>query len=552
MLKRLFIKNYALIRDLEIFPSESLNIITGETGAGKSIMIGAAGLLLGNRADTKVLYNEDEKCIIEGLFNIKNYKLAGFFRSSNLDYQDETIIRREIAPGGKSRAFINDTPVNLDVMRQLGSVLMEIHSQNDTLKLGSNEFQLYIIDSYARTGPVLERYQLAYASYLAAKKEFNSLTVEAENIRKETDYNNFLFEELSKAALEETEQQDLEEEQSTLEHAEEIRMKLLEIVEVLENNEMSVNQALSQVYKNLEQVSSYARHLEDLKNRVNASLLELKDIAMEAGSHADNVEADPGRLAFVSERLNLIYRLQQKHHVDSIPDLIRIREDLSKKVQKSLNLDDELEKLKNRTEQLHKEVKKIGSELSSARKKSFRTFINELEKMLKDLGIPEAKMEIDSKDSEPGLSGMDLITLLFSANKGVAPKPFKEVASGGEFSRLMFCIKNLMAESTELPTLVLDEIDTGISGEIAIKMAKMMKAMAMHHQVIAITHLPQIAAAGSFHYYVYKDSSSQKAVSKIRELQAEERIAEIAKMIGGDEPSHAAFDSARELLVKGN
>ncbi len=550
MLKRLFIRNYALIRDLEISPSESLNIITGETGAGKSIMIGAAGLLLGNRADTRVLYNPEEKCIIEGIFGIKNYKLKNFFKTNNLDYQDETILRREIAPGGKSRAFINDTPVTLDIMRDLGSGLMEIHSQNDTLKLGSNDFQLFIIDAFAQSGEILEQYKDAYEQYISVQKEYNALVEEAEKIRKDADYNNFLYDELLKSGLNETEQKELEEELATLEHAEEIRMKLLEILELLDNREFSVNESLVMVMKNLDHIVPFGRHLEELRNRVSAALLELKDITSETSGHAEKVEADPGRLEFVTERLNLIYRLQQKHRAVSNAELLRIQEDLEKKVNKTLNLDAELEKLEAEMNSSLENVKKLGDKLSSFRKNSFPVFTGDLENMLKDLGIPEARLEVECRESEPGPSGLDEIILMFSANKGVSPRPLKEVASGGEFSRLMFCIKSLMAKSTALPTLVLDEIDTGISGEIAIKMAKMIKSMAKHHQVIAITHLPQIAAAGSYHYFVYKDSSSRRAVSRIRELRNEDRILEIAKMIGGDEPSVAAFDSARELLVK--
>jgi DNA repair protein RecN (Recombination protein N) len=510
-------------------------------------------LLLGNRADTKVLFNQDEKCVIEGVFGIANYNLREFFNSNNLDYQDETIIRREIAPGGKSRAFINDTPVTLDIMRELGSDLMEIHSQHDTLKLGSNSYQLFIVDSFARTGELLQEYSNHYSKYISELGRFNVLTEEAEKIRKDADYNNFLYDELVKASLsDENEQKSLEEELSTLEHAEEIKIKLLEIIDMLDNREFAVTEILNQVSKNLDQISSYARTYEELRSRIAASLLELKDISGEAAHLVDKVESDPGRLEFVNERLNLINRLEQKHRVSDIRDLLLLQAELEGKVSKNQNLDAELEKLRAGVQKSLNQVKQAGKALSEGRKAGFPSFTEELEIMLKDLGIPEAKLEIGHTESEPGPDGMDEITLKFSANKGVPPKPFREVASGGEFSRLMFCIKKLLAQSTALPTLVLDEIDTGISGEIAIKMARMMKEMSKHHQVIAITHLPQIAAAGSFHYFVYKDSSNRKAISRIRELQDEERIREIAKMIGGDAPSPAAFDSARELLVKGS
>jgi DNA repair protein RecN (Recombination protein N) len=552
MLKRLYIQNYALIRNLEILPSPGLNIITGETGSGKSIMIGAVGLLLGNRADTKVLYDPGQKCIIEGTFYIRNYKLEELFALNNLDYSEDSIIRREIAPGGKSRAFVNDTPVTLEVMKLLGSELMEIHSQNDTLKLGSSEFQLYLIDSYAGNGEILKQYSEIYKQYVTALSGYKMLQQEAERIRKDADYNHFLYEELSKAELAAGEQLSLEEESSTLEHAEEIKIKLLECSEILQNRQVSVTESLASVFRNLEQVSSFAPHLKEISERVNSSLLEIKDLSGEVERLADHIEADPGRLSFVNERLNLIYRLQQKHHAGSIEDLLTIRADLEIKVRQNLNLDEQLEQLNKLTQKLLDEVKSTGKELSARRTASFKVFTAELEKMLGELGMPEAKLKIDHETSIPAANGIDEIVLRFSANKGVLPKPFREVASGGEFSRLMFCIKHLIAKSIALPTLVLDEIDTGISGEIALKMGKMMKTMSSHHQVIAISHLPQIAAAGTSHYFVFKDNSDKRSVSRIRELKPEERIIEIAKMIGGDEPTSSAYDSARELLIRNN
>ncbi|HLF35476.1 MAG TPA: DNA repair protein RecN, partial [Cyclobacteriaceae bacterium] len=552
MLKRLYIQNYALIRHLEISPSGRLNIITGETGSGKSIMIGAVGLLLGNRADTKILYDSSEKCIIEGTFFIRNYKLKDFFSSNNVDYSDETIIRREIAPGGKSRAFVNDTPVTLDIMRELGSGLMEIHSQNDTLRLGSNDFQLYLIDAFARNDEAVSVYASSYRKYQASLKELNELRQEAEQIRRDADYNNFLYDELSKASLDPGEQQSLEEELSTLEHAGEIKSRLLESTDALHNREQSVIGSLMAVHKSLEQISSFAHHLAELRDRINNSLVELKDAAREIEMQAEHVEADPDRLALVTERLNLIYRLQQKHHVKTVEELIGICDGLEQKVRQNLNLDERLSGLEGETGKLFNEALAAGKELSSKRVACFRDFISNLETMLRDLGIPDARLMIDHHESALGLNGIDEIVLRFSANKGISPKPFKEVASGGEFSRLMFCIKYLIARSTALPTLVLDEIDTGISGEIAMKMARMMKAMSAHHQVIAITHLPQIASAGMEHYYVYKDNTDKKSVSRITKLQEEDRILEIAKMLGGDSPSDTALNNARELLVKNN
>jgi len=550
MLKSLQIQNYALIRRLEIEPSPNLNIITGETGAGKSIMIGAAGLLLGNRADTKVLYNKQAKCIIEGTFNISEYQLNDLFHSNDLDYNEETIIRREISPTGKSRAFINDTPVTLDIMRELGTHLMDIHSQHDTYKLGSLNYQLSLVDVFSQNQEIFQKYQQVYHEYKTFKIALKELRDEAETIRKEADYNHFLYDELSTASLIHDEQELLEDELSTLEHAEEIKCVMLESITLLQTNEYAVLENLSMINKNFETLASYATHLEEFKNRINSCYLEIKDIARELESEIDRIEHNPVRLNELQERLNLIYKLLQKHRVTSIEELLALQNDLEEKVHKNLNLDTEINNLEQKTEELYQQVKTLGKTLSESRVENFTKIGNKIEDMLKSLGIPEAKIKFDHQTIEPGKYGMDEIVLKFSANKGISPLSLKQVASGGEFSRLMFCIKHIIASKTALPTLILDEIDTGISGEIAIKMATMMKQMAGNHQVIAITHLPQIASFGHSHYFVFKDNQSEKSVSIVKELSKEERIIEIAKMIGGDQPSDAAYENARELLGK--
>jgi len=550
MLKSLQIQNYALIRQLEIEPSPGLNMITGETGAGKSIMIGAVGLLLGNRVDTKVLYDKDEKCIVEGTFFIGDYHLKGLFDSNDLDYQEETIIRREISPSGKSRAFINDTPVTLDIMKELGTHLMDIHSQHDTYKLSSLNYQLSLVDVFSRNQEILGKYLEAFLDYKKLKTTLDTLLIEAQSIRKEADYNHFLYEELDAADLETGEQDFLEEELSTLEHAEEIKNVIGEVITLLHENDFSILENLSQVNKKMDGIAPYASRLEEITKRLNSSYLEIKDVTSELERENDKVEHNPVRLDEIQSRLNLIYKLMQKHQVTSIDELLSIKESLKKKVHKNLNLDEEINDLENQVGLRFDQVKELGNSLSNLRQENFGRITERIENMLKSLGIPEAKVQIEHRHVAPGEYGIDDIDLKFSANKGIMPMNLKQVASGGEFSRLMFCIKHIIASKTALPTLILDEIDTGISGEIAIKMATMMKQMAENHQVITITHLPQIASFGNSQYFVYKDSQSEKSVSRVKKLSEDERIVEIAKMIGGDQPSNAAFENAKELLGK--
>ncbi len=550
MLISLRIQNYALIRQLEIYPSARMNIITGETGAGKSIMIGAVGLLLGNRADTKVLYDKDQKCIIEGVFNISEYNLEAFFVSNDLDYNTETIIRREITPSGKSRAFINDTPVLLDVMRGLGSHLMDIHSQSDSLLLGSEDYQLSVVDAFAQNQALFEAYRTDFKNYKTLKSKLVKMEAEAEVIKKEADYNHFLYEELREANLQAEEQESSEEELATLEHAGEITSKLMESIEMLQNGEFSVLENLSAAQKLLGSLKNYSHILTEFNERLQSSLLELKDLTNEIEKESQKIDNDPDRIEELQNRLSLIYRLEQKHQVSSISQLLAKKDGLEEKVNKNLSLDEEINALKKQVDESFAVLTKSGEKLSDARVKHFNKISEKIEDMLKNLGIPEAKLLIEHDHVPPNSSGMDEVRLKFSANKGIKPMDLKSVASGGEFSRLMFCVKYIIASKKALPTLILDEIDTGISGEIAIKMALMMQQMSEQHQVIAITHLPQIASSGDYHYFVFKDNTADKSVSLIKELSGEERITEIAKMIGGDHPTDAAFENAKELLSK--
>lgn len=549
MLKHLTIRNYALIKQLELKPSGNLNVITGETGAGKSIMLGAIGLLMGNRADSKVLWDENEKCITEGIFDIKNYRLKSLFKSEDLDYDETTVIRREISPGGKSRAFINDTPVTLDVMKRIGGLLMDIHSQHETLQLGNQAFQLRLIDAFAENHKQMDDYDQCWADYLQKKREFEKLTDEADTLRQEADYTNFQLDELVKAELEGTEQTSLESEVKIMEHSEEIKSRFNAVLEMLSRSEYNARKSLADARSSLQHISSFSASYDGLHKRLNSLLIELDDILNEIDREEGNVEFDPERAELVKERLNTIYRLMKKHRTNDLNELVSLRDELYRKSQITSNLDAELVKVKTAFEQADKKLNQAGSRLSETRKKVIQPLSRKIVKLLDELGIPNASLQIDIQPAAPAPSGCDKIDILFSANKGIAPRPLAQVASGGEFSRLMFSIKYVMAEKTSLPTLVLDEIDTGVSGEIAMKLGSLMKLMSKNHQLITITHLPQIAAKGDAHYYVYKDNSSKKTVSSIRELKDEDRVEEIAKMIGGAKPSKIALENAQELLA---
>lgn len=549
MLSHLTIKNYALIRHLELTPSANLNVVTGETGAGKSIMLGALGLLLGNRADTKVLWDENEKCITEGTFHIKEYKLKSFFKEEDLDYDEVTVLRREISPGGKSRAFINDTPVTLEVMKRLGNLLMDIHSQHETLQLGSHQFQLKLIDIYAENETVLKNYEEQWRVFQQAKKAYESLVAEADTLRQESDYIRYQLTELNQAQLQENEQEELESEVKIKEHAEEIKTRFQNILSVLSTSEFSVSTGLSEARSHLQHIASISAHYNTLLQRLESVLIEIDDLTGEIENEDEKVEFDPKRLEFIQERLSTIYKLLKKHRMLNVSELISLRDSLEAKDALTSNLDEALEKSRKTYEQAEASLRQIARQLSDLRKKAFTPLAKKMVKLLSELGIPEAQLQIESTETPLSPTGTDRIEILFSANKGMAPRPLAQVASGGEFSRVMFSIKYIMTEKTAMPTLILDEIDTGISGEVAIKLGNMMKAMSAKHQLISITHLPQIAAKGDTHYYVFKDNSAKKTVSSMKQLGKKERVEEIAKMIGGANPSKIALQNAEELLA---
>lgn len=548
MLKHLIIKNYALIKALEISPSENLNMVTGETGAGKSIMLGAVGLLLGKRADTKALFDQDNKCIVEGHFDLKPYSLHRLFEQEDLDYEDTSIIRREVSPSGKSRAFINDTPVTLDTLKKVGLRLMDIHSQHETLNLGKSTYQISFIDAFAESTSERKEYHQTYLQLKASENKLQTLQAEASEMNKEADYEHFLLEELTKANLNSDEQESLEEQVKVMENAEDIKLKLNGTLDALSNSEFSATMGLQEAVALLKQLASFSEPYKLLHERLNSSYIELTDIITELEKEEEGVEFDPQQTEEAQERLALIYNLQQKHGVSAIEELLEIQDRLSEKVSRFQNMDADLEQAKADVEKTKVQALDLARKLSKKRKASFKNLEIQLTDLLVKVGIPEAEIKIVSIEDELGPYGIDKINILFSANKGVAPQEMAKVASGGEFSRLMFCVKFILANKIALPTIIFDEIDTGVSGEIALKLGDMMKEMARNHQLITISHLPQVAAKGDQHYFVFKDSSEERSVSKVKSLSNEERIEELAKMIGGDSPSAVAFNSARELM----
>lgn len=525
-------------------------MITGETGAGKSIMLGAMGLLLGNRSDTKALLHDDKKCVIEGVFTIENYGLKEFFDLAELDYEPTCIIRREISPAGKSRSFVNDTPVLLDVLKTLGGFLMDVHSQHDTLQLGEGSYQLGLVDAFAQTHEELKKYKIEFKAFQKSQKNFNELSRRAIELQKEADFNQFQLEELSVLGLKEGEQAELESTQEVLENAEEIKLKINEMLNLFQDEQFGISQGMSQIQHGMQSLERLAHVFATLKERFQTVNLELKDIEQTLGDEESKIEIDFERLDEIRDRLSKIYQLQKKHGVGSVEELMKLESELADKVFQVQNLDETLSTAKLELEKTKEQLEDSGKSLRKKRQGCFGDFQAALENLLAGLGMENAKIVMEHKSIDPSVNGMDEIELLFSANKGSSPQPLKRVASGGEFSRLLFAIKYLMADKMALPTLIFDEIDTGISGEVALKMVGMMQDISKRHQVICITHLPQVAGQGDLHYFVYKDNSSEKTVSKIKLLDQEDRVLELAKMIAGATPSASAIESAKELLKR--
>ncbi|MCV9389457.1 DNA repair protein RecN [Reichenbachiella ulvae] len=548
MITHLSISNYALIRELNIEPHQGLNMITGETGAGKSIMLGAVGLLLGNRADVKALLDKEKKCIVEAEFEVKDLGLNTLFEELDLDYEDHSIIRREISPKGKSRAFINDVPVTLDVLKELGLKLIDIHSQNESLQLSKKEVKLEVLDDFAQSKKQLIGYQSVFRQYNRVERELNDLLEQTKSAKQDADYKNFLLDELVKADLQSSEQEELEEELSVLENAEEIKLQLSQIYNEFDGQDMGVNDRLKEAVSALNKMASFGKEIEGLGERLSSAVTEIVDVIGEINAVQETVEHNPERIAEVKSRLDLIFQLQQKHQVNSVGALLDIQTKLEQEASGVMDMDEKLESLKTELSELKKKMVQEAESLSELRRSKIDTFCNQITELLKELGMPDGYLEVAYKRVDPWKMGIDEVEFLFTANKGISPEPLSKVASGGEFSRLMFCVKYVLASKTAMPTVIFDEIDTGVSGEIAIKLAQLMKKMSANHQLISISHLPQVAAKGDRHYFVYKDNQSDKTQSAIKLLDDQSRLEAIAKMIGGDNPSEVAINSARELI----
>ncbi|TBX26357.1 DNA repair protein RecN [Jiulongibacter sediminis] len=548
MLAHLQIKNYALIQQLEISPDAELNIITGETGAGKSIMLGALGLLMGKRADVKALFDQEKKCVVEGTFQIEDYKLQSLFESLGIDYENPCLIRREIAPNGKSRAFVNDSPVTLDILKHLADRLIDVHSQHDSIMLADSSYQLNLLDAYAESQNELSAFEKAYGVYAQSQNELKRLEAESKALQKEFDYNSFLLEELSEANLKAGEQEEAEEKLDVLENAEEVKLKLSQVSGIINHPEQSLISALQDAHVQLNSISKYSSAYSDLKKRLQSVQVELSDIADEVSIEEEKVEYDPEQIQVLKDRLDLIFRLQQKHQVQDIESLLTIQKELSVKVENVLDFDNKLNKLKKSLELATKELEEAGQNLREKREAISPQMQNKVVNLLKELGIPNAAFSVQLTEKEPAADGLDKAEFLFSANKGFELQSLKKVASGGEFSRLMLALKYILAEKAAMPTLIFDEVDTGISGEVAVKMGNLMREMSKNLQLIAITHLHQIAGKGTSHFFVYKADTSERTISSMKKLNQEERILEIAKMIGGNNPSESSIKSAIELM----
>ena len=553
MLQSIYIRNYALINELEIDFNKGLNIITGETGAGKSILMGALSLILGQRADTTVLKDKSQKCLVEAKFLIQNYPLKDFFIQNDLDYEDITTIRREITDNGKSRAFINDTPVNLNVLKDLSGFLIDIHSQHESLFLGDDHFQLSLIDSFANHQNVLDNYYKIFTQYNQLSDEYNTLLKNADKAKSDLDYYQFQYEQLDALKLILGEQETLEEELEQLTHAEEIKLNLSNAYNLLTGEEIAIISNLKQAKSSVESISKYIKEAEELTKRFESVYIELNDLTSELEKINDRIEHDPERIEFIRERLDNIYSLQQKHKVSTIAELIHIKNDLQQKIELIISYDFETEKIKKKIDGLKNELDVLANQISQNRKEVSPTIERKIVEMLQLLGIPNAAFKVQQIESDIFLAtGKETIKFLFSANKNVALEDLSKVASGGEISRLMLSIKSLIVETKTLPTIIFDEIDTGTSGEIADKMGAIIKRMSGKIQVVNITHLPQIASKGDYHYLVYKKDNHETTNTYIKLLNQEERITEIAKMLSGEALSEAAIQNAKVLLSKQN
>lgn len=550
MLQKLSIQNYAIIDELEIDFSSKLNIITGETGAGKSIIMGALGLILGERADSAVLVNKERKSVVEGVFDARGRKeIKTFLQQNDFDISDELVIRREIAVTGKSRAFINDTPVNLAQLNELSSLLVDLHQQFDTLALGENDFQRDVLDALAGHTDTMQEYVKNYRQWQSAKKEWEALQEQKLQFDKEADYNRFQYNELEEAAFKENELEEADAELKMLSNSEGIKAALDKVYYELDESETPIVQQLKSLLNQLSTYSTYHPDLAVLLQRLQAAQVELKDIAGEVDRIGSHINYDPQTIERLNERLSTGYKLQKKHGVSSTNELLAIQQQLEQKLQAVLQIDEQIEAKAKETAKWLTAAQQLAAKITEGRKKQVKLLETSVNKLLTQVGMPNAKLKVEIKEATLQLSGADAIEFLFDANKSGQFQPVHKVASGGELSRLMLCIKSLVAKSIDLPTLIFDEIDTGISGEAARQVGVIMKELAGKRQVICITHQPQIAGKADAHFFVYKEIVKDAVTTNIRQLSTDERITTIAKMLSGEKPTAAAMENAREMVM---
>ena len=550
MIKNIQIKNYAIIDELEIDFSKGLTIITGETGAGKSILLGALGLIMGKRADTKVLYETDKKCVIEAHFDVQKYNLQRFFEENDIDYESECVVRRELTPSGKTRAFVNDTPVNLGVLRQLTGALIDMHQQFDTLDIHNVSFQLRMVDALAGNQDLLENYQQLYRQYVRDKKKLANLIEQNNNAANEMDFLNFQLEEFNAASLVAGELESQEEELKRLSSAEDIKRILSEAYRFLSDSENSVISQLDNVVISVGGLRNVHPDLDKLHTRFEGIALELQDVASEFEQIADDTEFDGERIAEIQQRLDLIYRLQNKHRVASLEDLLEIQTNLETQLAAFGDLTEEIASLEIALSKQEKELRKLATELSNNRKSVVPGFTKKVLELLEMLSMEHAQLHIQVNPlTELNSTGTDEVAFLFAANKGSRLQSIKDVASGGEISRLTLVTKSLVANAIPLPTLIFDEIDSGVSGDVALKMGTILRRLSNEHQVVSITHSPQIASKADAHYFVYKKHTADRTLTQVKRLTEEERVRSIAVMLSSNPPSASAIDNAKELLM---
>ena len=550
MLKHLYIKNFTLIDELDISLYEGFSVITGETGAGKSIILGAIALLLGQRADSKTIKQGAEKCVIEANFDLSRYNMQPFFDENDIEYDaGDCIIRRELTAAGKSRAFINDTPVALSMLKELGDMLMDVHSQHQNLLLNKQDFQLEVVDIIADDAAQLAKYQNTYAEFVKAEKELSEMTLAIERNRENHDFLKFQFEELENTKLQEGEQEELEQRSETMEHSEDIKSALYTTDNALSAEQVGVIQSLRSSLSALRSIESVYPEVSELIERIDSSYIDLKDISQEISSLLESVDFDPAELDQINSRLDRIYELEKKYHVETVEELISKRDELHQQLAAIENGDESLDALKACRDELESKARKEADALTKLRTKSAKTIEAEMQKRLIPLGMPHVRFSIQLTPIELGQNGADKVSFLFSANTSTPLQPVSQVASGGEIARVMLSLKAMISGAVKLPTIIFDEIDTGVSGKTAEMMAQIMKEMGGHgRQVISITHLPQIAALGSVHYKVEKNETASGTTSKMRQLDADERVREIAQMLSGSDVTEAAIQNAKELL----